>query len=670
MAVIGSLLVANRGEIAVRIMRTCRRLGIRTIAVYSDADREALHVATADEAIRIGPAAARDSYLRPDAIMEAARRTGAAAIHPGYGFLSERPDLPRLCVEAGRVFVGPSAECIVAMGPKIGSKMIAERAGVPSVPGYIGGDQSTGRLTTEAERIGFPLMVKASAGGGGKGMRRVFDATELAPALDLARREAEAAFGDPSLLIEKLVLRPRHLEVQVAGDRHGNVVHLFERDCSVQRNNQKVLEEAPAPNLSREIRAKLLARAVLLAKAIGYDNLGTVEFILEDGHDDPWFLEMNTRLQVEHPVTEAITGFDLVEWQIRIASGEPLPCLQDEIRESGHAIEARVTAERADQDFRPDAGRITGYREPDSIRIDSGVRAGAEVTLFYDSLLAKAIAAGPTREIACARLAAGLRGLSIMGPATTIPFLVNAVEHPIFAEGRATTRFIDDAFPSGWAPARAALRVARAAAGLLAIRGAATGAPETAWTRLSGFRVLSPAGGLAEARLLVGEEGEPADTLVITSLRDGEQRVRDAEGEIALHVREDGRGIEVESDDRIVRGTCDRGEHVIRLSLDGETYTFRVVPESAAATASGGASTGSGSVLASMPGVVSEVRVDVGDVVEAGQIVVVLESMKLFSSLKTDVAGIVADVSCRPGETVGAGKRLVMVEPHPAPAGE
>ncbi len=451
---IGSLLVANRGEIAVRIMRTCARLGIRTVAVYSDADRDSRHVAVADEAIRIGPAPARESYLRADAIMEAALRSGVDAIHPGYGFLSEKPDLPRLCVEADRIFVGPSAECIAAMGPKIGSKLIAARAGVASVPGYLGDDQSFGRLTEEARRVGFPLMIKASAGGGGKGMRRVFEASELGLALDLARREAEAAFGDPALLIEKLVLRPRHLEVQIAGDKHGEVVHLFERDCSVQRNNQKVLEEAPAPNLHADIRAKLHDRAVTLARAINYDNLGTVEFILEEGGDDPWFLEMNTRLQVEHPVTEAITGFDLVEWQIRIASGEPLPASQDQIRVTGHAIEARITAERADQNFRPDAGRIFEYREPPTIRMDSGVSAGSEITLFYDSLLAKAIAAGGTREIARARLVAGLRKFAIFGPATTIPFLVDALENPVFASGQATTGFIEQAFPRGWTPAR------------------------------------------------------------------------------------------------------------------------------------------------------------------------------------------------------------------------
>ena len=653
---IGSLLIANRGEIALRIMRSARRLGIRTVAVYSDADRDARHVAFADEAVRIGPAPARDL------ILEAARRSGAEAIHPGYGFLSEKPDLPRLCEAAGLVWVGPSAECIEQMGPKIGAKLIAARAGVPSVPGYAGEAQSTERLTEEALRVGFPLMVKASAGGGGKGMRRVFEAAEFGPALDLARREAEAAFGDPSLLIEKLVLRPRHLEVQVAGDRHGSVVHLFERDCSVQRNNQKVLEEAPAPNLDPAIRAKLLERGVALARTIGYDNLGTVEFILEEGETEPWFLEMNTRLQVEHPVTEAITGLDLVEWQLRIASGEPLPVRQDEIRATGHAIEARVTAERADQDFRPDAGPILGYREPAGIRVDSGIALGSEVTLFYDSLLAKAIAFGETREVACARLAVGLRGLSIFGPATTLPFLADAVEHPIFAEGRATTRFIEDAFPDGWVPARAHRRLALAAAALLSLLPGEASAPASAWTRLAGFRLLGPAGGLAETRLVASLDGEEL-RLAVQAASDGARIVRDPDGALSLRLRNDAETFELDADGQVLRGAFARAPGRVMLSLGGESYDVAIGPEIAVATGSAAGAGGSGAIVATMPGVVAEVRVAPGDVVEAGQVVVVLESMKLFSSLKAGIAGTVTDLACRAGETVPAGRRLVLIEP-------
>ena len=663
---IGSLLVANRGEIAVRIMRTCRRLGIRTVAVFSDADRDAQHVAFADEAVRIGPAAARDSYLRAEAIMEAAARSGTEAIHPGYGFLSEKPDLPLLCRQAGRIFVGPSAECITAMGPKIGSKLIAEKASVPSVPGYAGEDQSNAALRDAAARIGYPVMIKASAGGGGKGMRRVFTPGELAPALEIARAEAQAAFGDPALLIEKLVMRPRHLEVQVAGDKHGNVVHLFERDCSVQRNNQKVLEEAPAPNLAPAIRAKLLERGVALAKAIGYDNLGTVEFILEDGFDEPWFLEMNTRLQVEHPVTEAITGYDLVEWQIRIAAGEQLPALQHEIRESGHAIEARITAERADQGFRPDTGRIEGYAEPASIRVDSGVRAGSEVTLFYDSLLAKAIAAGPDRATACARLAAGLRDFAILGPATTLPFLIDAVEHPIFAEGRATTRFIEEAFPDGWTAKRPRQRLARAVAALLWLEKQKAALPNVdAWNALAGFRLLAPAGGVATSRLIAEEEDE-ALKLEVRLLPDGRCRVSDAGGESELALRASSESFELAFEDRILRGSHATAGGRIRLTLDGETFDIGMGSEARPAAAAGGGGAGSGAVLAPMPGVVAEIRVAPGDMVEAGQVVAVLESMKLFTSLSAGVDGVVVELACQPGDTVQAGKRLVLIEPSAA----
>ncbi len=663
---IGSLLIANRGEIAVRIMRTCRRLGIRTVAVFSDADRDAQHVAFADEAVRIGPAPARDSYLRAEAIMEAAARSGAEAIHPGYGFLSEKPDLPLLCRQAGRIFVGPSAECITAMGPKIGSKLIAEKAGVPSVPGYAGDEQSNAALADAAARIGYPVMIKASAGGGGKGMRRVFSADELVPALEMARAEAQAAFGDPALLIEKLVMRPRHLEVQVAGDRHGNVVHLFERDCSVQRNNQKVLEEAPAPNLAPAIRAKLLERGVALARAIGYDNLGTIEFILEDGFDEPWFLEMNTRLQVEHPVTEAITGYDLVEWQIRIAAGERLPALQPEIRESGHAIEARITAERADQGFRPDTGRIEGYAEPASIRVDSGVRTGSEVTLFYDSLLAKAIAAGPDRATACARLAAGLRDFAILGPATTLPFLIDAVEHPIFAAGQATTRFIEDAFPDGWVAKRPGQRLARAVAALLWLEQQGKARPIVdAWSSLAGFRLLAPAGGVATSRL-IAEEEDGATKLEVRLLPDGRRIVLDPDGEIELALRVSAETFELTFADRLLRGSHAATGERVRLTLEGETFAIGIGSEARPAAAAGSGGAGSGAILAPMPGVVAQVRVAPGDTVEAGQVVVVLESMKLFTSLPAGIGGVVADIACRPGDTVQAGKRLVLIEPPAA----
>ena len=656
---IRSLLIANRGEIAIRVMRTCARLGIRTVAVYSDADRGARHVALADEAIRIGPGPARDSYLRPEAILQAARRSGAEAVHPGYGFLSEKPELARLCQEAGLVWVGPSPDRIAAMGAKIEAKRIARAAGVASVPGYAGDDQSTRRLVDEARRIGLPVMVKASAGGGGKGMRVVRADDELLPALDLARREAEAAFGDAALLIEKLVERPRHLEVQVAGDHHGNVVHLFERDCSVQRNHQKLLEEAPAPNLPGRIRATLLDRGVALARAIAYDNLGTVEFILGEGQDEPWFLEMNTRLQVEHTVTEAITGLDLVEWQIRIAGGEELPLGQEAIRACGHAIEARVTAEQAAHGFLPDTGRIVAYREPDGVRVDSGVAEGAEVSSFYDSLLAKVIAAGATREAARARLADGLRDFVVLGPATTLPFLADAVVHPIFAAGAATTQFIADAFPQGWQPARRHADLARAVAAISVAEGER--AAQGGWARFAGLRVLAPAGGLAETACLVSDGADPV-RLTVAALEDGRHRVGSDGGTLELHLRQAGERLEVEADGAVLPVTCRRDGPQVRLTCAGESYAFTVIPEVRAVGRGSATGRGSGTVTAPMPGVIAEIRVAAGETVAAGQVVAVLESMKLFTSLTAATDGTVGAIGCRVGQTVAAGAVLLTIE--------
>ena len=661
-----SVLIANRGEIAVRIMRSCRALGIRTIAVYSDADRDACHVRAADEAVRIGPAPARDSYLSLDALMAAAARTGAAAIHPGYGFLSEKPELAAACAAAGIAFVGPSAAAIAAMGPKIGSKRIAAEAGVPSVPGYMGDDQSDARLAAEALAIGLPVMVKASAGGGGKGMRRVTAEAELLPAIQLARREAEAAFGDPSLLIEKLVLRPRHLEVQVAGDRHGHVVHLFERDCSIQRNNQKLVEEAPAPNLDPQVRAKLLERGVALARAIGYDNLGTVEFILEDGQDEPWFLEMNTRLQVEHPVTEFITGLDLVEWQLRIAAGEPLPLRQDEIIARGHAIEARVTTERAEAGFRPDIGPILAYREPAGVRVDSGIAAGSAVTQFYDSMVAKVIASGPDREAARARLAGALRRYAIMGPATTLPFLADCLDAPAFAEGRATTRFIEETFPDGWQPAQGNLRLARAVAAVLVATDPPAPRLADAWTELSGFRLLGPAGLAAETHLEATPAGGAPVQVSVVQDATGARSVRDAEGVLTLAVRDHGDALEIESGGTVTRAVLHREGSRIHLLLEGVMHVLDVRSVAEAASGAGAASGGSGALRSPMPGVVSEVKVAVGDRVEAGAELVVLESMKLFMSLAAGAAGTVAEIGCRPGEAVQNGQLLLVIEPEPA----
>ncbi len=432
---IRSVLIANRGEIALRVMRTCARLGLRTIAVYSDADAQAVHVRCADEAIRIGPAPARASYLDIDAIIAAAKQAGADAIHPGYGFLSENAAFVRRCEAAGLIFVGPSADAVERMGSKIEAKRIAEAAGVPTVPGYHGDAQDEATLARAAAKIGFPVLIKASAGGGGRGMRRVDRIGDFADALEAAKAEAEAAFGDSSVLLEKFILNPRHLEVQLAGDRTGSLVHLFERDCSVQRNNQKVLEEAPAPNLPDGVRARLYEAALKLGRAIGYDSAGTVEFIMDANSAHPYFLEMNTRLQVEHPVTELITGIDLVEWQLLAAAGEKLPLTQDQIRAHGHAIEARITAERADLGFQPVTGELVVVEPPRGLRFDSGVEAGSRISLYYDSLIAKLIAHGADRDAALSRLAAGLSDLIAAGPSDDAGLSARRGSSSAFHEG-------------------------------------------------------------------------------------------------------------------------------------------------------------------------------------------------------------------------------------------
>ena len=667
--VISSLLIANRGEIAVRIIRTCRRMGIRSVAVYSDADREALHVRSADEAVRIGPPSPRESYLNAEAIIEAAHRTGATAIHPGYGFLSEKPILAELAARAGLVFVGPSAEAIRTMGSKIGAKAIAGEAGVTCVPGYSGADQSPQRFQAEADAIGYPVMVKASAGGGGKGMRAVFAAGDLLPALELARREAKSAFGDPTLLLEKLVMRPRHLEVQVAGDRHGALVHLFERDCSVQRNHQKLLEEAPAPNLPPEVREKLLTRAVKLARAIGYDNLGTVEFILEDGEDEPWFLEMNTRLQVEHPVTEAVTGLDLVEWQIRIAAGERLPLNQAEIPCRGHAIEARVTAESAEDGFRPDVGPVLLMSEPASARVDSGVSTGSVVSSHYDSLLAKVIGVGIDREEARCRLELGLRDFLILGPATTLPFLADAVAHPIFRDGRATTQFLDDAFPGGWRPKEAPEIVLATAAVLRATSRLATDfriVPASPWKTLRGFRILGPAGASSRVRLVL-DAPTGRQEIEVDSLGESLWRVTRGDRETTFRLSVRGDAIEIDDGGRVVGGRGVVAGDRVHLALGRARMVFdlSLLSESSAGTRHLAAN--DGQIRSPMPGIVSEILVTPGEPVAAEQVVAVVESMKLFISVASPIGGEVLSVDVRPGDAVAVDQPLMMIAAHDAP---
>ena len=492
------VLVANRGEIALRVIRACREMGIETVAVYSDADATARHVRAADAAVRVGPPPAAESYLNIPALIAAARTSGADAVHPGYGFLSERAAFARACVDAGLIFIGPPADAIERMGSKIGARTLMEQAGVPVVPGRTPADQSDAGIAAAADAIGFPVLVKASAGGGGKGMRAAHDAATLAEAIPSARREAQAAFGDGTLYVERLIQRPRHIEIQVFADAHGNAVHLFERECSIQRRHQKIVEESPSPVLTPAVRERMGKAAVAAATSAGYRNAGTIEFLLEGAGDAArfYFLEMNTRLQVEHPVTEMVTGTDLVRAQLLVASGRPLPWRQEDLAQRGHAIECRVYAEDPSSGFLPQAGPLALYREPDGpgIRIDSGVEEGTAVPVQYDPMLAKLIASGETRDAAIARAVAALRQFPILGVRTNVAFLIRTLEHPAFRAGDLHTGFVDEHLPSlleKTEPSELVLSVARMAQSSRDVgASAATGVTMAAfdpWSRLEGW---------------------------------------------------------------------------------------------------------------------------------------------------------------------------------------
>jgi 3-methylcrotonyl-CoA carboxylase alpha subunit len=660
---IRSVLIANRGEIAVRVMRTCKQLGIRSIAVYSDADADAVHVRIADDAVRIGPAPARQSYLDMDAVLAAARQTGADAIHPGYGFLSENAAFVRRCEEAGLIFIGPSADAVARMGSKIESKRLAEAAGVPTVPGYHGPLQDAEALADEAARIGFPVLIKASAGGGGRGMRRVDRLHDFADALASARAEATAAFGDDSILLEKFILNPRHLEVQLAGDRHGNLVHLFERDCSVQRNHQKVLEEAPAPNLSEAIRGKLYDAALKLGRAISYDSAGTVEFIMDEGSDQPYFLEMNTRLQVEHPVTELITGIDLVAWQLIAAAAEPLPLKQNEIHARGHAIEARITAERADLGFRPASGNLVAVDVPRGLRFDSGVETGSQISLYYDSLLAKAIAHATDRAAALERLRAGLAELAILGVPTTQAFLRDALAHELFRDGKMTTRFIETAFPGNWKPDAAELRTLRAAAcAAWSEPHVIDAAPAwvSPWHQRSGIRVASTVQP-ARLPLHIADEYGSADAEV--------RIARDAiavaiDGEVVTFAWPTAAG-----DIRRVASDA-HGSFLIRrrggnlhIAHDGLALAAAISAKIDLSLSTAHVAHAGNAIAAPLHGVVSKLYLNVGDSVEKGAPVLQMEAMKLIHTLNAPVDGRVSAIRCKVGETVPADALLVEIDP-------
>jgi 3-methylcrotonyl-CoA carboxylase alpha subunit len=661
---IRSVLIANRGEIALRVMRTCARLGIRTIAVYSDADASALHVKLADEVVRIGPAPARASYLDMNAIIAAAKQAGADAVHPGYGFLSENAAFVQACEAAGLIFVGPSAIAVERMGSKIESKRIAEAVGVPIVPGYHGDAQDEASLARAAGKIGFPVLIKASAGGGGRGMRRVDRVDDFAGELSAAKAEAKAAFGDDAVLLEKYILNPRHLEVQLAGDRTGNLVHLFERDCSVQRNNQKVLEEAPAPNLPDSVRAKLFDAALKLGRAIGYDSAGTVEFIMDQGSDAPYFLEMNTRLQVEHPVTEFITGVDLVEWQLLAAAGEKLPLTQDQLRVYGHAIEARITAERADLAFQPVTGELSVVDAPRGVRFDTGVEAGSRISLYYDSLIAKLIAHGGGRADALSRLVGGLSDLTLLGLPTTQAFLRDAARHPLFAEGNATTPFIETAFPGGWTPNSDELRQLRAAACVVwAHLGTMPTESEwiSPWARRSAVRVTSAVRPAKVSLHLADEYGEVDAEIRVN--RDG----------IAVEI--DGISIDFElpkaESDTVTLAPATPGrpfvaQHdgaVVRIARAGLALTSTIRARIDIPRIDGEHGKSGNVIEAPLHGVVSQLHVALGDTVEKGTPVLQMEAMKLIHTLKATVPGRVGSIHCAVGDTVPAGAILVEISP-------
>ena len=642
-----TLLIANRGEIACRVIKTARRLGVRTVAVYSDADATALHVEQADDAVRLGPAPARESYLDQDGIVQAITASGADAVHPGYGFLSENADFAEAVSATGATFVGPSADAIRAMGSKIGAKALVAEAGTPVVPGYNGADQDPGTLAAEAAEIGFPVLIKASMGGGGKGMRQVDRAEDFDAALAGAKRESLAAFGDDTVLLERYLTAPKHIEIQVLADTHGKTLSLFERDCSVQRRHQKVIEEAPAPTVSPELRSRMSDAAVRAARAVGYVGAGTVEFIAEGA--DFYFMEMNTRLQVEHPVTEAILGLDLVEWQLRIAAGEPIAFDQEDVAINGHAVEARLYAENTRGGrFLPSTGTLHRVAFGEA-RVDAAVRDGTEVTVHYDPMLAKVIAHGATRAQALARLDAALRETEIAGVEHNIAWLRNVLSHPQFASGTYTTLMAERhgnelAPPDNWR---------LSAAGLLGhVLTRRHGDP---WSRNDAFQI-----NLAHEQTIQARRNRRTIELRVVAHPDhyvvhtpgGEVRLEDvdlADGLLSAGI--DGEPVRV----RIVHA----GKDVFAI---GGGTTERLTIAEPDAGAFGRASERGGRVTAPMPGRIVSVAVAAGDRVRTDAVLVVLDAMKMEHSIRSPADAAVAAVHCAVGDRVNEGVELVSLQ--------
>ncbi|CAA6605850.1 Acetyl-/propionyl-coenzyme A carboxylase alpha chain (Includes: Biotin carboxylase; Biotin carboxyl carrier protein) [Rhodospirillaceae bacterium LM-1] len=658
-----SLLIANRGEIATRIIRTAKRMGLRTVAVYSDADKNALHAEMADMAVHIGPAPARESYLSIDAILRAAATSGARAIHPGYGFLSENADFADAVAKAGLIFVGPPPNAMRAMGSKSESKRLMAKAGVPLVPGYHGTDQSNAAIEREAGRIGFPVLIKASAGGGGKGMRIVTQQSELEPAIASARREAKASFGDDTLLVEKYLSRPRHVEIQVFADIQGNAVYLFERDCSLQRRHQKVIEEAPAPGLSPQLRSRMGEAAVAAAKAVGYLGAGTVEFLLdEDGGF--YFIEMNTRLQVEHPVTEMITGLDLVEWQLRVAMGEALPSSQDQLSINGHAFEARIYAEDPSRDFLPATGRLLHWHPPAQsphVRVDSGVRTGCEIGIYYDPMLAKLIVWDENRAKALARLQSALADFEVAGLVTNLDFLSNVATHPAFAETAVDTGFLDrerDALTPMATQAPETI-LAVAAIGVMLSRQEETkaqakmsGDPYSPWFLASGWRMNDD-----NHHDLIFKNGEHDQKVTVHYRKQGWQIDLPSGASISANAqRQDDGSLMADLDGYRMSARLVREQQRLTLFAQGKSYHLDLFdPMSLAA----GREAQGGSLTAPMPGKVTAVHVKPGDAVLLGQPLMILEAMKMEHTIKAPIDGVVAAVHFAPGDQASDGDVLI-----------
>ncbi|UGB46643.1 acetyl/propionyl/methylcrotonyl-CoA carboxylase subunit alpha [Frateuria edaphi] len=654
------VLIANRGEIACRVIRTCRRLGIHTIAVYSEADKDAQHVRLADEAWPIGGPRPADSYLRGDAILEVAKSTGAQAIHPGYGFLSENTGFARACVEAGIVFIGPKPESIDAMGSKAAAKALMEKHAVPLVPGYHGENQEPPHLAEQARKTGFPLMIKAAAGGGGKGMRIVRGEDEFADALASAQREAANAFGDTRVILERYVEHPRHIEFQVFGDTHGNVIHLNERECSSQRRYQKVLEETPSPFLTPERRRAMGEAAVASAKAVDYVGAGTVEFIVgADG--EFFFMEMNTRLQVEHPVTEETLGLDLVEWQLRVAAGQPLPLRQEQVKAHGHAIEVRLYAEDPEQNFLPGSGKLLRLRLPSPskhVRIDGGVVEGDTVTIFYDPMIAKLIVWDADRPQALERLRQALAQCEIVGPKSNIAFLERLARHPSVVEGRIDTGYLDrhlDEFLQGEAPPADRVLFAAATAALLQEeRSVSSNAadPHSPWASADAWRI-----GHAGKRVVALSLHEQRYEIAAHG-HGGDYRLEHGEAACDVHgARLEADALSARFDGEAQRlGALVDDSRVLLHDAAGRRYRFVRAPAFAWASTE---SAGGNQIVAPMPGRIVLVKAKPGDSVEEGQELLVMEAMKMELALKAPRAGTIESVSATQGEFVEADAVLV-----------